>query len=63
MVESIPEYCLCFVRLKRRETVTTSRRDEVHGVIAVPMLESVMSIREFVTLTGTGSESGHLILG
>ena len=56
MVEAVPENQLCFVGIKSRKLIATARGDEVDAVVAVPMLEAMLSVIKLVRGIGAFSE-------
>src|SRR5688572_12027608 len=56
MVESVPEDRLCLLGFERAETFARLGRDEVDGVVAIPVLEAVFPVGVFVLRVGELSE-------
>src|SRR5687768_2944431 len=61
VLESLEENLLGPVGVERTVPVTDLRRDEVHRVVAIPMLESVLPVEEFVGCVGALAEFAHCV--
>jgi hypothetical protein len=61
-VEAVPEDRLCAFGAERGELVAAARGDEIDRVVAVPVLEPVAPVEEFVTGVRTGPKpASHLV--
>src|SRR5437773_4213686 len=59
VVEAVPEDRFGLFRLECWEFVATARGDEVDRVVAVPVLEAVLSLEEFVAGRIAATEASH----